>query len=76
METKESWKCKTLTEVKQLISEPNKVWEYYQEVGCNFSQYRLTTLNEQVLKQEIWVEAVRILVDACVRAHKRKTEQP
>jgi CRISPR-associated protein Csx10 len=76
METKESWKGKTLTEVKQLISEPNKVWDYYQEVGCNFSQYRLTTLNEQVLKQEIWVEAVRILVDACVRAHKRKTEQP
>jgi CRISPR-associated protein Csx10 len=78
METKETWKGSTLAEVKQLLADSTKVWEYYQAIGCNLSQaqYRLTSVDEQTLKQELWVEAVRILVDACVRAHKRASEQP
>lgn len=78
MEAKETWKGSTLTEVKQLLADSTKVWEYYQAIGCDFSQkqYRLTAIDEQTLKQELWVEAVRILVDASVRAHKRVSEQP
>lgn len=76
METKERWKDSTLVAIKQLIKDSQKVWEYYQSIGCNFAQYRLTSVDEQVLKQELWTEAVRILVDACVRAHKRTSEQP
>jgi CRISPR-associated protein Csx10 len=76
MQAKEAWKDSTLNEVKQLLEDRTKVWEYYQAIGCNLSQaqYRLTTVDEQTLKQELWVEAVRILVDACVRAHKRASE--
>jgi hypothetical protein len=28
------------------------------------------------LRSELWAEAVRSLIDACVRAHKRHIEQP
>lgn len=78
MESKERWKDSTLTQVKQLIANPTDgvVWECYQSAGCNFSAYRLTTRDEQDLKRELWVEALRTLVDACVRAHKRASEQP
>jgi CRISPR-associated protein Csx10 len=74
MQAKDSWKGATLTEMKQLIEDRQKVWHYYQAIGCDFSQFRLTTVDEQTLKQELWVEAIRILVDACVRAHKRVSE--
>lgn len=73
METKEAWNGKTLTCVKQLVEKEETVWECYQ---INFSQYRLTQDSEATIKQELWMEAVRILVDACVRAHKRASEQP
>ncbi|EKV02770.1 putative RAMP superfamily protein probably involved in DNA repair [Leptolyngbya sp. PCC 7375] len=73
MEAKESWKSTTLKEIKQLIENQNKVWQHYQKI--RLSDYRLTTLDEQTLKQELWVEAVRILVDACIRAYQRASEQ-
>ncbi len=77
MESKERWQDPTLTKVKELIEDSSKerVWEYYQRSGGSWSQYRLTTLAERDLKRELWAEAVRVLVDACIRAHKRASEQ-
>jgi CRISPR-associated protein Csx10 len=34
----------------------------------------LTEGGERRLKQNLWAETVRALVDACVRAHKRDLE--
>jgi CRISPR-associated protein Csx10 len=72
MESKKAWEGRTLACVKQLIEDQATVWQCYQ---IDFLQYRLTQDPETEIKQELWVEAVRILVDACVRAHKRASEQ-
>lgn len=72
MEAKEAWKGATLSCVKQLIQNQETVWQCYL---IDFSQYRLTQDAEAIIEGELWVEAVRILVDACVRAHKRASEQ-
>jgi CRISPR-associated protein Csx10 len=78
MEEKENWKGKTLNYVKKLVQDEAEVWRCYQEMGGDFSQYRLTqntpSYTESVIKEELWAEAVRILVDACIRAHKRASE--
>jgi CRISPR-associated protein Csx10 len=71
MEAKEAWKGKTLDCVKQLVANEETVWQCY---PIDFSRYRLTQDSEASIKQDLWVEAVRILVDACVRAQKRASE--
>jgi CRISPR-associated protein Csx10 len=75
MAGKKNWQGETLIRIQELVENEETVWECYQEMGIDFSQYRLTQDNEATIKQELWVEAVRILVDACVRAHKRASEQ-
>jgi CRISPR-associated protein Csx10 len=74
MASKESWNGDALTIVNQLITVPDKVWECYGAMGFDTSQYRLTDQTDAMLKQSLWAEAVRILVDACIRAHKRQSE--
>ncbi len=74
MASKENWNGDTITIVTQLVTAPDKVWECYGAMGLNVSEYRLTDQPEAILKQSLWAEAVRILVDACIRAHKRQSE--
>ena len=74
METKENWKGDTLAYVKKLVEDEEEVWRCYQGMSV-VSQYRLTQDTEAAIKKELWTEAVRILVDACIRAHKRASEQ-
>jgi CRISPR-associated protein Csx10 len=74
MGAKDTWNGPTLNQVKQLLKDPDQVWTHYAEMGCKFSLYRLTKRPEPELKQELWAEAVRIFVDACVRANKRASE--
>jgi CRISPR-associated protein Csx10 len=75
MAAKKNWKGETLSCVRTLVEDEEAVWQCYREMGIDFSQYRLTQDSEAAIKRELWVEAVRILVDACVRAHKRASEQ-
>ncbi len=75
MEKKDKWRGPTLTCVKELVQNSEKIWQCYQEMGCNFADHRLTTRAETKLKQELWADAVRLLVDACIRSHQRASEQ-
>jgi CRISPR-associated protein Csx10 len=75
MEQKENWKGNTLNCVKELVKNEEEVWKCYQAMGGDFSQHRLTQDTEATLKQSLWAEAVRVLVDACVRTHKRASEE-
>ena len=74
MASKDNWNGEALAIVTQLVTVPEKVWECYDAMGFNASEYRLTDQTEATLKQALWAEAVRILVDACIRAHKRQSE--
>ncbi|NJM47651.1 MAG: hypothetical protein HC860_17030 [Alkalinema sp. RU_4_3] len=75
MQGKEKWnKDGTLACVKKIVEEPEEVWNCYKEMGCNFSDYRLTDRAEADLKKALWAESVRILVDACIRSHRRASE--
>jgi CRISPR-associated protein Csx10 len=76
MEKKENWKGDTLASVKKLVQDEGEVWRCYQEMGENFSQYRLIQGAEAALREELWADAVRVLVDACIRADKRASESP
>jgi CRISPR-associated protein Csx10 len=74
MESKDKWKDPALTEVRHLLEDPEQVWQVYSIDFSDSSRYLLTQDGEAAIKQELWVEAVRILVDACIRAHKRASE--
>jgi CRISPR-associated protein Csx10 len=74
MQGKEKWKGGTLACVRKIVEAPEEVWTCYEEMGCSFSEYRLTDRAEADLKKELWAESVRILVDACIRSHRRASE--
>lgn len=78
----EKWdeKEKSLNIFQELLSTQNKVWEHLEQAlkelaHPSFSQITLTSEGEKYLKKHLWVEAVNILVDACIRAHKRDLEK-
>ena len=73
----EKWKDGALGKVENLINDPNEVWKligWVESDERNTPKLTLTTNAEERLKTELWPEAVRGLVDACVRAHKRDAE--
>jgi CRISPR-associated protein Csx10 len=41
----------------------------------DFERLSLTADGADRLKKDLWAEAVRTLVDACIRAQKRETER-
>jgi CRISPR-associated protein Csx10 len=71
---------KSLNILKELLSSNEKVWKNLtkalQELQYPaFPQLTLTQEGENNFKKELWTEAVNILVDACIRAHKRDLEK-
>ena len=56
--------------IKNLIADPNKVWEH-----LTFNQPKVLHRSHEDLQKEFWAEAVRSLFDACARAHKRTAEK-
>lgn len=67
---KEKWTNESLKNLRQIVNEDNKVWEL---LGNDFPQEK-TENSKNELRTELWAEAVKSLLDACARAHKRDTE--
>jgi CRISPR-associated protein Csx10 len=75
----DKWSPGSLDDIRELVTSPTKVWEHLASAleelkNQSFSELTLTQNGEQYLKEELWSEAVRTLVDACIRAHKRALE--
>jgi CRISPR-associated protein Csx10 len=68
---REEWPPGSLELVRNLIEIDDAVWVFLQ---VDFSRLVLTTNGVTELKHQLWNDAVRALVDACVRAHKRDLE--
>lgn len=61
--------------VDELVSDKKRVWELIKDDEVSWAQFTITQDGEMALVNDLWAEAVRILVDACVRAHKRDLEE-
>lgn len=61
-----------LTKIQVLINNQEKIWEI---LALNLNDITLTESGKHKLKQELWAEAVRTFIDACIRAHRRGHEQ-
>lgn len=76
----DKWPSGSLEKLNQLIISPTEIWQHLlsglTELGHTegFAEFTLTKTGEERLKQELWSEAVQILIDACTRAHKRELE--
>jgi len=68
---RDEWPPGSLERVRSLIENDGLVWSFLQ---VDFSRLVLTSDGMRDLKHELWADAVRALVDACVRAHKRDLE--
>ncbi|MEI2583899.1 RAMP superfamily CRISPR-associated protein [Scytonema sp. PRP1] len=69
---KDKWISDSLQKIRTLVSDQDEIWS---QLNIKFADITLTRDGEQYLKEELWAEAVRTLVDACIRAHKRYLEQ-
>lgn len=72
----EKWKH-GLQALRDLLDEPvrtNKAKQVWELLPFDWSNLVITETGEDELKDELWAEAVRALVDACVRAQKRQLE--
>jgi len=76
----DKWPSGSLSKLRLLITSRENIWEYLssalEKLGYpqGFSEFTLTKTGEKTLKQELWTETVQILIDACIRAHKRELE--
>lgn len=69
---KNKWANGSLNKIRNLISLPSQIWT---DLGFDFEEITLTGTGHTDLKEDLWVEAVQTLVDACIRAHKRDLEK-
>lgn len=61
-----------LNKIKKLVNESEKIWIY---LDLNLDELTLTQDGKNQLKKALWAEAVRTLVDAMIRGHKRDLEK-
>lgn len=75
---KNKWLPGSLEKIHSLATEDERVWQelesYNKEIG-NFDDLIITQNGKAELKATLWVEAVKTLVDAMIRAHKRDLEK-
>jgi CRISPR-associated protein Csx10 len=77
----DKWPNGSLDKLRQLITSPTEIWEHLSSALTKlghedgFVEFTLTKTGEEKLKNELWSEAVQILIDACIRAHKREFEK-
>ncbi|MFN7949858.1 MAG: RAMP superfamily CRISPR-associated protein [Blastocatellia bacterium] len=62
----------SLRKLRNLLENEDCVWSKLQ---VDFTRLELTQGGTAQLKEELWGEVVRTLVDACIRAQKRETEK-
>lgn len=65
------WPNERPAHVEELMTDTVRVW---QMLSVDFKSLVLTEGGEERLKRNLWAEAVRALVNTCVRAHKRDLE--
>jgi CRISPR-associated protein Csx10 len=68
---KDKWLKQSLEKIKLYLTEANLIWE---DLALNLEPITLTNTGETELKQNLWAEALYALIDACIRAHKRDSE--
>ncbi|MBO0798829.1 MAG: hypothetical protein J2P31_08385, partial [Blastocatellia bacterium] len=71
---KKEWEC-SLKSIEKLVTDHQCVWKLLGESQDTWSDFTITSGGEKLLLNELWAEAVRTLVDACVRAQKRELEK-
>jgi CRISPR-associated protein Csx10 len=71
-----------LKQLSDLVTQEQTVWRYLESnvtsinlEKLDWEQLTITKDGVRQLKQDLWAEAVRILVDAIIRAHKRDLEK-
>lgn len=76
---RDKWPDQALAALKALLHDPERVWQqlqaHWQEPPGLTKAGDPAMTRRQELQHELWAEAVRALVDACFRAHKRATEE-
>ncbi|MFP4653577.1 MAG: RAMP superfamily CRISPR-associated protein [Phormidium sp.] len=68
----EKWPGKSLDQIKQLVTDTNQIWQI---LNLDYQTLTLTDSGTAKLQANLWAEAVRTLVDAMIRAHKRDLEK-
>jgi CRISPR-associated protein Csx10 len=67
----EKWPGKSLDKIQQLVTNTNQIWQI---LNLDSKKLTLTDNGTSKLQATLWAEAVRTLVDAMIRAHKRDLE--
>lgn len=67
------WSSHALEQIEQLVSSNKRVWQIL-DLENQFSNYLLNSQQTNDLQIQLAGEAVRALIDACIRAHKRELE--
>jgi CRISPR-associated protein Csx10 len=71
---REKWPEAALDAIETLLTDPHRVWDLIQ--GADRVEWpTLTHKAESELRRQLWALAVRSLIDACVRAHKRRQDE-
>lgn len=75
------WTKESLNELDRLVQPGDYVWQHYtrtwqEQLAMNdaIAQITLTQSGEARLKDILRIEAIQLLVDACIRSHKRDCE--
>jgi CRISPR-associated protein Csx10 len=63
------WPAGAIDRVRELLEDHGRVWELFR-----FADWPTLTGEADRLRAGLWPLAVRTLLDACVRAHKRDLE--
>jgi CRISPR-associated protein Csx10 len=71
----EKWPKGSLEAIEKLVKDFNWVWTQLGFEPNALAALTVTANGEAELKTELWAEAVRTLVDAMIRAHKRDWEK-
>lgn len=71
---KEKWTGTSLNDIKKLVTDFDKIWQIL-DVEKLSKELTITDDGKTKLKADLWAEAVRTLVDAMIRSHKRDLEK-
>ncbi len=69
---REKWPGNSLKQIKDLVTDTHKIWQI---LNLDSKKLTLTDDGTSKLQATLWAEAVRTLVDAMIRAHKRDLEK-
>jgi len=73
------WADGSLDKIENLINNTDKIWglmiDTWDNLGIDINKIICTNNGKQYLQTELWVEAVRSLIETCIYAHKRDLEQ-